>query len=334
MKKTLLLTAFMLNVGYAAPRVVSSIYPLQQIANEITGENTELVADSYLSPHTYAVKPSDAYKVKNADIMLWIGASMMGQLDPYVAQRGVDKITITASQLPKIKLLEGHDHDHDHDHDSHDKHDEHDHDNHAEHDDHDKDEHDAHQHDDKADKHEKHDDKHDDDFSYDPHLWLSTENAQVIATALTDELIKLDSTNADTYRRNLAAFIQKLDDTRTFISGNFESNPAPAYFIFHEAYAYFENEFGVEHIDVIRTHAAQAPKTRHLNELRKKIASHPNACLFREPQFQSAIVDKLTADSTVKVATLDPVGYEKDKNIGYTTILRNIAKQITACQPQ
>lgn len=349
MKKCLLASILALSLSaQAAPKVVSSIYPLQQIANAITGKTTGLVADSYLSPHDYAIKPSDARAISDADIFLWVGANMVPKLEHYAEKRDDHAITITASELDDMILLEGHHHHHhgeddddDHDHEAHD-HEEHDTEHgHHDHDDHDgheaahehehehEHEHDDHDHD-KHDDHEDHD-EHSHDFAYDPHLWLSTHNAEVIAKTLAKSLIQLDSANQTTYEQNLKHFLDDLQQTRSFIMGNFESKPAPKFFVFHNAYRYFEKEFGIEHLGLIRLHAAQTPKTRHLSDLKKQLTESGNACLFREPQFDSAIVDKLVDGTNVRVDTLDPVGYTSAKNGGYTTILKNISEKISHC---
>lgn len=336
MKKALLLgTCAIISTVYATtPRVISSIYPLQQIANAIVGEPTELVADSYLSPHDYAIKPSKARDIMDADIALWIGGVMMPQLDKYMQRR--QGTTITAAKLPNIKLLPA-DKNHSHDHHGHaDEHEQaHEHE-HAEkqtsehHHEHDKKSHST--HDEHADHNHNQHEQHDNyEFAYDPHLWLSMENANVIAKALMNELVQKDPENKDKYYHNWVNFQQALAENRSFIAGNFESNPAPNYFVFHDAYRYFEKDFGLENSGVIRLHAGQTPKTRHLNDLKQQLTQVSNACLFREPQFNSPIVDKLAADTSVRIAVLDPVGYQKNLNGGYYRIIRNIATQIATC---
>lgn len=327
MKKTLLATALFAAVATAsaAPRVVSSIYPLQQIANAIVGQPTELINDSYQSPHDYAVKPGDAKAINEADIVLWVRSGLIPQLHKYIARRSADKTTLTALELPEMKLLKrDHKHDHHHhgeeaEHDEHDEHDEHAKDKHGHHDD----------HDDHA--KDEHDDHHEEGFGYDPHVWLSTHNAEVIAKALATNLSRLDPDNTAFYEKNLQTFIADLQETKSHIIGNFESNPAPNYFVFHNAYAYFEDEFGVKHAGVVTMHGGQAPKAGVLAELKAQLKNTPNACLFREPQFDSKIVKRLAEGTKANIAVLNPIGYEKGKNIGYTTILRNIANQIATC---
>ncbi len=277
------------------PSIVASIYPLQQIANEISGQTTDLLADSYLSPHNYALKPSDVNKIIHADLVIWIGEAMMPQLGKYLGKRGKNKPTITASKLADIQLIKGESHDEQHNENSHEDH--------------------AHN-----------------ELSYDPHLWLSTHNAQVIAAAIAEALIKLDPTQKKTYQHNLKTFTQKLQQTHDDLLNTLTNTPPQPYFVFHDAYAYFEREFGVAPAAMIRLHAGQVPKTKHLVKLKKQLQSYQQVCLFSEPQFKSPLVKSLTQGTNVTVSTLDPLGYQADKQIGYSNILKNIAQRLIQCR--
>lgn len=291
MKKfALVIFAFFVGATQAkeAPTVVSTIYPLQQIANAIAGEPTTLLADSQLSPHSYHLKPKDMRTIAGADILVRVGDAMMPQLHNAVKNRDEKgKITITTAQLPDIQLIRT--------------------------------------------EHTPAFDKQHKGLNYDPHLWLSTDNARVIANAIAEALIASDADNEKRYRDNLQTFNAQLKQTHQDIHDAFAAQPPRPYFIFHDAYHYFENEFGIHHAGVIRAHAAQTPRTKQLVALKQKIAETPNACLFREPQFQSSLIDKLSADTDITVATLDPVGYQQQDN-GYASILLTIAERLQRCE--
>lgn len=334
----------------AAPHVVSSIYPLQQIANAVSGEKTDLIADTYLSPHDYHVTPSDAKKILDADLLIVVGETLMPQLENYLEKRG-DKTTIEAMQLKDIHLLKGGHHHHG-DHDDDEKHDAHADHEEAHHHDEDKNEHEEHkdeheehhhkehdgdkdehhheeheEHEEHADEHEEH---HHDEHSYDPHVWLSPKNANVIAIAIAEKLSAIDPENKATYADNLKAFQAELEQSANTIKKQLNEVEAVPYFVFHNAYRYFEDYFGLTTAGVIRTHVAQSVRTKHIAELKKRLDALPVACLFREPQFKSNIVDSLSTGNNVVVATLDPVGYSKPAQ-GYTKILSNIADTMVLC---
>ncbi len=111
------------------------------------------------------------------------------------------------------------DHDHDHDRDHKDDHDhDHDRDHKGDHDhDHDRDHKGDHDHDHDRDHKDDHDHDHEHDPGhrhaapeYDEHVWLSLKNAVVLTDAVTEALAKADARNAETYRKNAAAYKEKL----------------------------------------------------------------------------------------------------------------------------
>ncbi len=284
----------------AAPKVVSSIYPLQQIANAIVGEQTGLIVDSYLSPHDYKLKPQDVQKIGNADIFLWANEHVAPQLAKAVSRRE-NGVTLTAAKLPDIELLKLGKDAHDH--------------------------HEAHEHGETHD-HEK--------VAYDPHLWLSPHNAKVIASALAKKLSKIDSANAGNYAKNLKGFIADVDASKADIEKQLKANPPKPYFIFHDAYGYFEHEFGLKHAGTLRAHAGQAPRTQHIVKLQQHLKAASDACLFTEPQFNSPLVKQLVNDTRVTISTLDPIGYQKKQgNVknGYTQLLQRLAEHLQTCPP-
>ncbi len=316
-----------MSIGQAAPRLVSSIYPLQQIAEAISGGPVGLIADSPLSVHTYRLTPKDARQIAEADIVIWVGEVLMPQLDKYIARRqgsqnnkgsqgNQTKGVITVAKLPDIKLLATAHHHADHERDGHEQK-----------------ENGQKENGQKENGQEENgqEENEQNELSYDPHVWLSTENAAVIAEAIAEALIAADAPNTRRYQANLAAFKAELTSLHQDLLGQFESDPPPPYFVFHDAYAYFEQEFGLSHQGLVRTHAGQSPKARHIIHLKKQLTNAQQACLFKEPQFESPIIDKLSDNTTVKVATLDPIGYRQPGD-GYAMILRRLANTLSNCR--
>ena len=203
--KSFFLATTILSAGAATAKadvnVVASIKPVHSlVAAVMEGVGTPyLIVEGAASPHTYALKPSQAAKLQNADIVFWVGDQLEAFLEKPIegiATKATSVTLIESHGLNQIKFREGgafdsHDHDDhaedkhdDHGHNDHakDKHDEHGHDDHAEHkhddhghDDHANDRHDEHGHNDHAnDKHDGHghddhaEDKHD-DHGHDDH---------------------------------------------------------------------------------------------------------------------------------------------------------------------
>jgi zinc transport system substrate-binding protein len=152
-------------------KVVASIKPIHSLASYLMDgvAKPDLIVDGYASPHGFAMKPSHAKMLQNADLIFWVGEDIESFLEKplsSIAKKAekIELMEIKGLQVLKFRernIFDDHD---DHGHDDHDDHgkkeDDHDHD----HDDHGKkeDDHDDHGHDD-HDDHGKKEDDHDHD---------------------------------------------------------------------------------------------------------------------------------------------------------------------------
>ena len=149
-------------------KVVASIKPIHSLASYLMDgvAKRDLIVDGYASPHGFAMKPSHAKMLQNADIVFWVGEDLENFLEKplnSIATKAEKIEFMDLKGLVKLKFRERNifdDHD-DHDHDEHakkDDHDDHDHDEHAK-----KDDQDDHDHDEHAKKEDGHEDKDDHD---------------------------------------------------------------------------------------------------------------------------------------------------------------------------
>ncbi|WP_455648784.1 metal ABC transporter solute-binding protein, Zn/Mn family, partial [Kluyvera sp.] len=170
-KNTLLFAALSMALwGSAAQRadaaVVASLKPLGFIASAIADgvTETQVLLPDGASEHDYSLRPSDAKRLQNADLVVWIGPEMEAFMDKSTQSISTAK-KVTISQLDGVKplLMKGADDDGDEG---------------AEEGDHD------HAHGEKGDAHHHH-------GEYNMHLWLSPEIARLSAVAIHDKLVEL-----------------------------------------------------------------------------------------------------------------------------------------------
>jgi zinc transport system substrate-binding protein len=154
-------------------KVVASIKPIHSLASYLMDgiAKPDLIVDGYASPHGFAMKPSHAKMLQNADLIFWVGEDLESFLEKPLSSiaKKAEKIELMETkglQVLKFRernIFDEHDHD-DHGHDDHGKKED-DHDDHGHDDDHGKkeDDHD-HDHDDHGKKEDDHDGHgHDDD---------------------------------------------------------------------------------------------------------------------------------------------------------------------------
>ena len=173
-----------------APRVVSDIAPVHSLVAQVMGDlgAPSLLVRPGASPHGYAMRPSEAAALSEADLIVIVGERLTPWLMRPIDALGDSAALLQLLEVDGITVLEtrtgvtferhshdhgGHDHDHDHDHDHAHGDKDHDHDHDHAHGDKDHDHDHDHAHGDKDHDHDHdhaHDDHdHDHDHAHDDH---------------------------------------------------------------------------------------------------------------------------------------------------------------------
>ena len=127
-------------------KVVASIKPIHSLASHLMHgvAKPDLIVDGYASPHGFALKPSHAKMLQNADIVFWVGEDLENFLEKpldSIAKKAEKIELLEIKGLNKLKFRERNIFDDHDDHDDHakkeDDHDDHDHKKKDDHDDHD-----------------------------------------------------------------------------------------------------------------------------------------------------------------------------------------------------
>ncbi len=185
-------------------------------------------------------------------------------------------------------------------------------------------------------KNEKDHDEHDHEHQAgqtDPHLWLSPENAKIIATKMAEDLSKLDPENKEHYQHNLQVFQTELNATDRAIRDELEKVILVPFFVSHETYDYFEDAYGVKHTGVFSLNNNVQPGVRQVAEMQERLKNIGNSCIFYEPPIKPKLIDTLTNNLPVNSYELDAMGAEIPMTSkGYPALLNKLAKQLLQCK--
>ncbi|MGY8819441.1 MAG: zinc ABC transporter substrate-binding protein [Pseudomonadales bacterium] len=313
--------------AHAEIEVLTSIKPLQLIAAAVqdgVGKPAVLLPPG-ASPHHYAMRPSDVRQIRSADLFYWIGPDMEGFLAPVL--EGRKRPSVAIQSLPGLTLRHFGDAAGEHE-AEHDRHEEHAHEAHGEHSEQAHDEHDDHAH--EAD-HDEHDHAHR-PGSLDAHLWLLPANAVTIAEGMAQDMAKADPGNAERYRANLAAFKQRLGALDKRLSQRLSETRAKPFFVFHEAFDYFEAAYGIKHAGVFSAGGEAQPGARHVAAMRERLEQAGPSCVFYEPPVRPRLADSLIRGLPVKVTELDALGHGIDASAGgYEQLIDNLGRSLAGC---
>ena len=295
-------------IASAAPRVVADIAPVHSLVASVMEGVAEpaLLLPPGASPHGYAMRPSDARTLSEAEIVFWVGETLTPWLEhPVDSLAGAAQVIELGGidGLERLGFREGEGFsDKDHEGDGHD-----DHHGHGHHD-------------------------HDEHGNTDPHFWLDPQNAVLWTAHIAEILAATDPQNADRYRsnaRDAQAEIDALTDETTARLAPLAGIP---FVVFHDGYHYFEARFGVEAVGAITLSDAATPGPRHLRTIRKKLSDSGARCVFAEPQQPEKLIRVLIETGNARMATLDPLGSTQPPGPAlYPALIRGLADSLTGC---
>lgn len=166
----------------------------------------------------------------------------------------------------------------------------------------------------------------------DGHIWLGPSQSVVIAKAVKDALIALDPTHAGVYEANFADFSAGIENAKNALSTQFSAIDNKGYFLFHDAYGYFEEAFNLNPLGHLTINPERKPGAKTLISIRNVIKKGQAQCVFSEPQFNPAMVSSLVKGTATKVLVLDPMatGLKVGEN-HYVDFLNGLGHQYLSC---
>ena len=302
---TTILSASM-SMAQADLKVVASIKPIHSlVAGVMEGTGTPtLIVKGAGSPHTYALKPSQARRLQEADLVFWVGNT----LEPFlqkplesIASKATPVTLMDVDGLNQITFREGG------------AFDAHGHDDHKGHDDHD--DHDDHAH-----------------GAYDPHIWLDPINAKVLVHDIEEALVASDPANAAIYKANADRIMANLDALVAEIDATLDPVKSQGFIVFHDAYQHFEQRFGMSAVGSITVSPEVLPGAERVRELQEKVRGSNASCVFSEPQFEPKLVATITENTDAGTGVLDPLGASlKNGPDLYFNLIRGMAASLKGC---
>ena len=143
---------------------------------------------------------------------------------------------------------------------------------------------------------------------------------------------KIDSDNAEKYLTNLKEFEDKLHVTDQVIMQQLSPIQDAGYFVFHDAYGYFEERYDLNQLGRFTVSPERKPGAKTLNEIHQILKKGEGLCVFAEPQFTPQVLESVMRGSNARLGSLDPLGSDIEvKNGSYFTFLNGMAASFTQC---
>ena len=139
----------------------------------------------------------------------------------------------------------------------------------------------------------------------DLHVWLSLENASVIAENICRALSEADPEGREYYEANLAALKKEFADAENFAKKELEPWRGREFFVYHPAFGYFGHMTGLRQVAVELDGREATPA--HLLEIIRKARAENVKVIFVQPQFNPGSTRALAEAIDGEVEELNPL---------------------------
>ncbi len=174
--------------------------------------------------------------------------------------------------------------------------------------------------------------QHSSAHNIDGHIWLSVENARIIANYVTQMLSKLSPEYAEHYVQNLNALLLQLDELQQQNRQTLNQYQSTPYLVYHDAFQYFEQENNLNNAYFVTTSPQHSPGIKRVKALRQLINDKNIQCVFYEPPSMPALLTTLTENTNLTLAALDPAGVQiPSGKAHYFKLMRQTATTLSTC---
>jgi zinc transport system substrate-binding protein len=142
----------------------------------------------------------------------------------------------------------------------------------------------------------------------DPHIWTSPRVAKRMAAGLAQALARIDPASTGRYAANLAGLAAELDALDRELASTLQPLRDRRFLVFHPAWGYFANAYGLEQVAVERGGKEPGPKA--LAQLAEDARRWGIRTVFVQPQFSRRTAETLAAGIDGRVVALDPLSHD------------------------
>ena len=257
-------------------KIYVSNYPLYDITKNIVGEEADVinVMQNNTTSHNWEPSTHDVIELSKTDVFIYTGTQMESWAGTLISDGTITGKIIDASQ--GVESLS-----YDHDHEEH-----------------------VNDH-----KHEEHEDEHSDHShgEYDPHIWLSLRNAEIISENIKNVLQGVDPDNADKYEENYQEFSNKLKELDNKYSTEFKNAKNKYIVVSHEAYGYLCRDYDFNQIGIEGINAAGEPSVQQINEIINTIKDKNIKTIFYENTINPKVANLIATEAGAKTIMLSPL---------------------------
>ncbi len=149
----------------------------------------------------------------------------------------------------------------------------------------------------------------------DPHIWISLRNAGMQVENICAGLIQVDPEDADYYRSNKDAYLQKLQAMDAGLNQTFASKEKRIFIVHHPAWTYFARDYSLKEVPLMENEKEPGPK--YLAEVIDLARKNNINTIFVEPEYNPKSAEVIAREINASIVVLDPLAGNYLENMRY-----------------
>ncbi|NLD18326.1 MAG: zinc ABC transporter solute-binding protein [Tissierellia bacterium] len=185
----------------------------------------------------------------------------------------------------------------------------------------------THEHNDDHEHDEHEDDDHGHDHGdFDPHIWLSLKNAQIITANISKGLMEIDPNNKSSYEDNLKRYNEQLKNLDIEYSDKLSNTVNDSIIVSHEAYGYLGRDYNFKQVGIEGVLAEGEPSVSQIDNIIKISKDLNVKTIFYEDTISPKVANLIAEEVGAKLELLSPIetlsSEQEANNEDYLSIMR------------
>ena len=139
----------------------------------------------------------------------------------------------------------------------------------------------------------------------DPHIWLSPENAKVMAENICTGLSARYPAHTDRFAANLQTLLARLDALQAYGEEAFSSLSCRELITFHDGFAYFADAFDLTILEAVEEESGSEASARELIHLIEEVEHHGLPAVFTETNGSTSAAQIISRETGAACPALD-----------------------------
>ena len=153
---------------------------------------------------------------------------------------------------------------------------------------------------------ESHDSHHHEE---DPHIWLSPENAKIMARNICAGLSAQYPEHAETFDANLTALLTELDSLQAYGEEQLAGLSCRELITFHDGFAYLADNFDLTILEAVEEESGSEASAAELIHLIEEVRHHDLPAIFTEKLGSTSAAQIIAAETSAEIYVLDMAMY-------------------------